>query len=122
MQIREGQKTIPSIYYEDKLIKCLQKYLQLQQQLELNPPVLIMLSLIGVKDYIMSTGNSWSSHFYDTNPIDRDNLIIPEVLLDDFSTEASDILCPAFDAIWQACGWDCCKNYDASGNWIGNRR
>ena len=119
LQVQEGQKIIPSVYYEEELIKSLQQYLQLQQQLELTSPILIMLSFLGVKDYTMHIGNSWHRHTY---PIDRDTLLIPEIVVEDYAAKASDILRPAFDAVWQACGWDCCKNYDKDGNWIGNRR
>ncbi|TFI51958.1 hypothetical protein BLD44_023585 [Mastigocladus laminosus UU774] len=49
--------------------------------------------------------------------IDRDILLIPEIVIEDYAAKASNILRPAFDAIWQACGWECCQNYDASGNW-----
>lgn len=121
LQESKGGKTIHSIYYEEELINSLQDYLQLQQQIELNPPVLIMLSLLGVRDYVMRVGDGLD-HTRHTYPIDRDNLIIPEIVVEDYAMKASEILRPAFDAIWQACGWDCCKNYDADGNWIGNKR
>lgn len=121
LEEREERKTIPSIYYEEELIHSLQQYLQLQQQLELNPPVLIMLSLLGVRDYVMGVNNILHL-IHQIYPIDRDNLIIPEIVVEDYAMKASDILRPAFDAIWQACGWDCCKNYDLIGNWIGNKR
>ncbi|WP_088242033.1 hypothetical protein [Calothrix rhizosoleniae] len=52
-------------------------------------------------------------------PIDRDNLIIPEIVVEDYAMKESDILRPAFGDIWQACGWNSCKYYDAYGNWIG---
>ncbi|MEO1377679.1 MAG: hypothetical protein AAFW70_26050 [Cyanobacteria bacterium J06635_10] len=121
MQKRKRGKIIPSTYYEEELINSLQNYLQLQQQLELNAPVLIMLSLLGVRDYVMGVGDGWD-HTRQIYPVDRDNLIVPEIVVEDYGTKASDILHPAFDAIWQACGWDCCKNYDANGNWVGDRR
>jgi restriction endonuclease S subunit len=100
-------------------IKQLQKYLELQKNLELNPPILIMLSLLRVKGYTMGIDRSWLDQ---ENPIDRDILIVLEIVVEDYAAKSSDILRPAFDAVWQACGWDCCQNYDASGNWIGNRR
>lgn len=121
LQAVEEEKVISSVCYEQELINCLQQYLLLQQQLELNPPVLIMLSLLGVKNYTMD--NTYPMKLLGkTYPIDRDNLVVPEIVVEDYAMKASDILRPAFDAIWQACGWDCCKNYDTDGNWIGNRR
>jgi len=115
-----GETFIPSVAYEVHLIQSLQEYLELQKKLELLPPVFIMLSLLGVKGYSMSVNNY---RFYNTvHPIDRDIVLIPEIIVDDYATNASDILRPAFDVIWQACGWNCCQNYDPNGNWIGNRR
>ena len=116
---RDEKKRIPSVYYEEKLIYSLQRYLQLQKNLEFNPPIIIMLTLLGVKDYTMAIDSFW---FDQENPIDKDILIVPEIVVEDYAAKASDILRPAFDAVWQACGWDCCKNYDDNGNWIGNRR
>jgi len=49
--------------------------------------------------------------------IDRDILLLPEVLVDEFSAETPQVLRPAFDALWQACGFERSQNYDASGNW-----
>ncbi|MHC5730919.1 MAG: hypothetical protein ACYTXY_43820, partial [Nostoc sp.] len=74
---RDDKKRIPSVYYEEKLIDSLQKYLELQKNLELNPPILIMLSLLGVKGYTMGVESSWLDQ---ENPIDRDILIIPEIV------------------------------------------
>lgn len=120
LTLDEEKKHINYFYYEEKLIDSLEQYLQLQKNLELNPPILIMLSLLGVKGYIMSRNKKFLA--YRENPVDRDILIIPEIVVEDYAAKASDILRPAFDAVWQACGSDSCKNYDDNGNWVGNRR
>ncbi|MBW4598014.1 MAG: ATP-binding protein [Brasilonema angustatum HA4187-MV1] len=112
------KKCIPSVDYEKKLINSLQQYLQLQKNLEVNPPIFIMLSLLGVKGYTMAVNTLFP---YEENSIDRDILIIPEIVVEDYAAESSEILRPAFDAVWQACGWDSSINYN-NGNWVGNRR
>lgn len=114
----DEKRLIPSVAFEEKLINSLQQYLQLQHNLEITPPTFIMLSLLGVKDYIMATNN----FFYQAYPIDRDILLVPEVIVEDYTAEASDILRPAFDAIWQACGWERSQYYDDNGNWVRNTR
>jgi hypothetical protein len=49
--------------------------------------------------------------------IDRDHLIVPEFFVQSYDEKASDILRPAFDAIWQACGYRYSENYDEDGEW-----
>jgi len=113
-----SQKIIPSQWYEQQLILALQQYLATEMDWGLNPPFFIMLSLIGVKDYEVSTKriNLFPLTSYE---IDRDILLLPEVLVEEYAVKAADILRPLFDAIWQSAGWDCCKNYDKDGNWGG---
>jgi hypothetical protein len=94
-------------------MSCLKNYLKVQQDLGLVPPIVLMLSLIGVKDYQIGFGQ-----FQDTRqPIDRDMALLPDVLIENFSTEPADILRPVFDAVWQAAGWRRCFNYDERGKW-----
>lgn len=111
-----GEKLIYSVGYEEELIKALHGYLQLHKNLEFNPPSIVMLSLLGVKGYRMSAGRSW---FDRGQTIDRDVLLVPEVVVEDYGLKASAILRPAFDTVWQACGWDRSKCYDDQGIWVG---
>jgi hypothetical protein len=53
--------------------------------------------------------------------VDRDYLLIPEILVESYDTPASEILRPAFDAVWQACGFPRSLNYDEQGNWQERR-
>jgi hypothetical protein len=95
--------------YKKRLIDATDKYLKLlQSELEINPPILIMISLLGVRGYGVD-----DSHFRGNNyEIDRDHLIIPELFVQSYDDEVSDILRPAFDAIYQACGYPRSENYD----------
>lgn len=112
------QKIIQSQWYEEQLILALQQYLATEMDWGFNPPFFIMLSLIGVKGYEVSEKriNLFPLTSYG---IDRDILLLPEVLVEEYAVKAADILRPLFDAIWQSAGWDCCKNYDKDGNWGG---
>ncbi len=116
IEAKKDNKVIP-VYYEEKLINALNQYLKCQKKLELNLPILVMLSLINVKGYIITNENLRSS-----NKIDRDHLLIPESVIEDYDAKAADILRPMFDSIWQACGYERSFNYDEKGNWIRNNR
>jgi len=111
-----NEKLIFSFNYEDILIKALEGYLNLQKMLDLNPPILVMLSLLGVKGYKMFIEGK-DNYVDPGKKIDRDDLVVPEIVVDDFDSKSSDILRPVFDRIWQACGRNGSQNYDENGIW-----
>ena len=95
------------------MISCLGSYANVQQELGLEPPIILMLSFLGVRGYRIAFGT-----FRDTRPaIDRDTVILPDVLMEDFSADPADVLRPVFDGVWQAAGWPRCLNYNAQGQW-----
>jgi len=113
----EGKKLIPSVAYEKDLISAVDRYLKLQEVFSLNPPVFIMITLLNVKNYTMAVKPSYRS--YRLSPIDRDVLLLPEILVEEYGPDAVAILHPAFDVVWQAAGWERSMNYDKDGKWVG---
>jgi hypothetical protein len=110
------QLFIPSHAYEQHTIEALRAYLRLYRSLGLTPPWFVMLTLLGVKGYRLGVRNAWPN---DTYPVDRDALVVPEVVVEDASAEAHVVLKPAFDAIWQAGGFHESYNYADDGRWVG---
>jgi hypothetical protein len=92
-----------------------EKYLTTLKNLEFAPPLFILISFLNVKGYSMSVGmNHWSRT---AAPIDRDTLLLPEIVLDSYETNIPGLLRSAFDAVWQACGWERSIHFDTGGNW-----
>jgi hypothetical protein len=114
-----GGKVIASIAYEENIIHAVQRHLQAYQQLELDPPVVVMLSMLGVQGYKMAV-SARLSHF--VSEIDRSELLVPEVLIEDFATPVHQLLKPIFDAVWNATGFENSLNYDEEGNWTKDRQ
>jgi hypothetical protein len=109
-------KTIPGRAFEEDTIAKVAQYLKLMKGLGVETPILIMISLLGVKDWRL--GYPVMRSFRNSpRSIDRDALIIPYIRIEDYDKEASHILKPVFDTIWQACGFPCSSNYDADGDW-----
>ena len=109
-------KTISYIAYEEDTIGKVAKYLNLMKDLRVETPLLIMISLLGVKDWSMGCSSPFGG--VRTTPdrcIDRDVLMIPARMIEDYDEEASHILKPVFDTIWQACGFPYSSNYDKNG-------
>lgn len=94
---------IPSNACEEEIISALQGYLELQKQLELRPPLFILVSLLGVKGYEMGVNSLYPRQ---QMPIDRDILLVPEVFLEDLTVKVAQILRPVFDSVWESAGWE----------------
>jgi hypothetical protein len=55
-----------------------------------------------------------------TYPIDRDALIIPEIIVENYECNPAEVMRPLFDAIWNAAGWERSRNYNETGQWVGH--
>lgn len=102
-------------YIERQLINNLLNYVDFYKALDIEPPVTIMLNLLGISGYSIPTES-----FGNTYPIDRESLIIPDVLLETYPNNVSSAalaLRPIFDTIWQASGYRGSLNYNNQGEW-----
>jgi len=97
--------------------------LRLQRNLGVQPPVFVMLSLLSVKGYRIAYGGPWVDE-EDFDAIDRDSLIVPEVMIDNLDLSREGIqraMKQVFDPIWNACGFEGSRLYDSEGRWTGER-
>lgn len=107
---RGDKNLIPCVAFEEAFVDALRRYLRVQKELGAECPIVVMLSLLGVKGFMMATPQGfWSHRDY---PIDRDDLIIPEFLVESWDVDAATAIKPAFDAVWQASGWEGSPFYD----------
>ena len=109
----EEDKIILSISYEEDLIKSVPGYLSVLKALNVALPVFVFLTLVGVKGYSMEV----DSRRRESTPIDREVLILPEVMIETYECKIDEILRPIFDSIWNACGYPKSLNYDEDGKW-----
>lgn len=109
-----ADKIIPA-KYENEIIKALKRFLAAQQDLGVNPPLYIMLSLLDVRGYIV--GGHGLGLGISVFPIEKQSLILPETELANFDDDITDVMKPLFDMVWNASGWTGSKNYDGNGKW-----
>lgn len=114
----DRQKYVPSIAYEQELLKSLSKYLQALKFLNVELPVVALLTLVGVKGYLMATDVFFQG---ESSPIDRDILLLPETIVESYEEKPDKILKPQFDAVWNACGFTHSLNYNEKGDWSPKR-
>jgi hypothetical protein len=113
-----NHKIIPSILYEEVLIKWLPEYLSGLQYLNVEQPIIVFLTLVGVKGYVMGTDIFSPQKSYS---IDKDVLLLPETIVETYDAKAEQVLKPAFNAIWNSCGFAKSLNYDEKGEWKPKR-
>jgi len=110
----EREHLIPSTAFERAVIEAVGLYLGLMRSISLTTPYVLGLSLLDVRGLRMGVK---SGFFEEDHEIDRDDLIVPEILIEDDSIAPATIIRPAIDAIWQATGWPGSTNYDENGTW-----
>jgi hypothetical protein len=110
----QGGGYIPSVAFEKKAIERVTSFLAYLGSHRVEPPTLVMLTLVGVKGFRMEHGSPYHDADY---RIDRDVLAVPDVM---FTGDQSipHLLKPCFDAIWNACGLRRSLNYTESGEWM----
>jgi len=112
-ELLRQNKKIPITTLETKLLDSVSSYLSILKILNVELPIFVFLTLIGVRGYSMSEMRYWHSAY----EIDRDTLLLPEILIESFDDEVKTVLRPCFDSIWNACGLPRSLNYDKDGNW-----
>lgn len=101
--LSQRDKGISSHYFERKVLGAVQTYLSLQAELGVSPPILVMLTLLGVKGYAMLAPYRG---YYDRmdGEIDRDDLLVPESLVQSFEYDLGEVMRPILDQVWNAAG------------------
>jgi len=104
---------IPSVLFERELLRDLHSKLTLQSALGVAPPIYVFLSLLGVRGYRMTTGDSSDLG----EEIDRDALLLPETVVESFPVDVSRTFRSVIDLVWNACGFRGSPNFDSNGSW-----
>ena len=121
-----GDGRIASTYFERALIEAAERYFALLGGLGVEPPLLVMLSLVGVRGYVLSRRTPGTD--YEARPIDRDDLVVPEAVVEEGPefrrADVERLLRPMIDSVWNACGHEGSPNFGDDGRWIhpSNRR
>lgn len=102
--------------YEGEIIKGIISYIKLYKELEAEPPIYFFISLIDVKDYKLYVDSSaWQSG----QQLDREDIILPEGLIESLDIDPAKILQPFFNMVWNAFGFMRSFNYNEHGQWVG---
>jgi hypothetical protein len=111
------EKRIPHVAFEKDAIEALTRHLKLMKEMGVELPTLAMLSLVGVGGFRLHHETGFYL-FGEVWAIDRDVLMLPDVLIEDYECDAASVLKDSFDVLWQSAGYPRCLNYDEEGNRI----
>jgi hypothetical protein len=110
---------IPSLSYEEAVVGYIPHCFQILKRLGCSPPVLVGISLIGVRGLRLAVD---SLSMEGSTAIDRDVLMLPEIVVEDFSAPPGPTLKPTLDLVWNACGHTSSPYFDTAGNWLPRKR
>jgi hypothetical protein len=113
--VRGGTGFIASIAYEKYTIEAVQSYLQGYAEFGLAGPIALSMAILGCRGSYMGVGPR--QLLGENHPIDRDAIILPDVIVEDLKVNIPQLMKPLFDAVWNACGFPYSLNYDKDGNW-----
>lgn len=113
------EQLISAILYEKGILVGLKSYFDAQKQLGVEPPLFVMVSFLDVKGYGITFERFYSGR-YDKKDyeIDRANLIVPEILTDNYDCDFAEIMKPIFDTIANAARWPRSMSYDENGKFM----
>jgi hypothetical protein len=100
---------------EERIISAVNRYRQFWQTVAATPPLLIGLTLSGVKGWKVL--HSPYSYGGPEGAFERDVVAPPEVVLSDLATPSDVLLRPLFDFVWNGGGWSGSPNY-RDGRWV----
>ncbi|MCH7724888.1 MAG: ATP-binding protein [Planctomycetes bacterium] len=115
--IRAGreERWIPSLTFERELLRSTRMHIEALSEVGVVPPIVVTVSLVGVRGYEMAKPRGWDK--WEATPIDRDELILPEILIEDFGDDIASAFRPIFDAAWNASGWQGSPYFNENGDW-----
>lgn len=89
--------------YEAEVIDTVTRIMSLQKELGVEPPLFVMLSFLGVKDYVVAF--SGTSALGEGHPIDQQDLIVPEEVIESFDSDVESVMQRIYQIVWNAAGY-----------------
>jgi hypothetical protein len=116
--LQAGQLYIPALDFDRSIFERLPNYLSALQALDVPPPIILMITLQGVRGARLGVS---SASLDDPPRLDRDVLELPECVIEQYGTELEyqRAARPAFDALWNSGGYFRSNHFDASDRWQG---
>lgn len=117
----KGRNGIAGLRLEHQIFDSLPRYIDGLKTLDVDPPLILMFTLEGVKGAFYHVYNDM--FFDELEPFDRDVVRLPACLIEEYSVNVADYhraVRPAFDALWNAVGFSKSRFFnETTGLWNG---
>jgi hypothetical protein len=122
--INQQKKIIPGVSILVGLLQSTTKYLNLLQNIGVQTPIRIFVSLLDVRDCRFALVND-PYGFRDTESYKfaRDDIFLPAIDLMEFGPKFHyyETMRPVLDALWNADGIEKCDYFNDNGKWVGQK-
>lgn len=110
----DGSKRLFIESIEESIFRFIEKVKKIYKIVNIEPPFVALLTLTGVREYKIGSHNIYIS--FNDKQVEKDNLIFPDLLIEDWNNEIDLIVKPWFDSLWNAVGYEESKSY-VDGKW-----
>lgn len=114
-----GDRVIPSLAFERWIFEVLGGYVDGLKELDVPPPLVVLLTLDGVAGVRYHIANR--DEFHDPHTFDDSIVTLPECHIDEYGTVESyqRAMRPAFDTLWNSAGASRARSFREDGAWAG---
>jgi len=116
---RNEELLIPTLDFDRYVLEALPTYLHALESLNIPPPVVLMLTLQGVRGARLGIN---PPPLEDVGQIKQSTLELPEIVIERYGSpvDSQRAIRPAFDAMWSTAGYARSKHFDKNDNWVGS--
>jgi hypothetical protein len=97
------KKTL-SLGYEDMLVRSVRGFLTIQDRMGVAFPVFTLISFLDTKGVSITSKGEFADTLYGSTALARDDLILPEVVMEDSQCDAGTRMRPVFDIVLNTIG------------------
>jgi len=112
---RGVQDDIQLYWLEIQIMDCAERMLKIMEILEVPGPYYLLVALLNVRGLRVTSADSERIIHRVIQTIEQENLILPEVLLENADVSIEGEMRSTFDMIWNAGGWQRSFSYDENG-------
>jgi hypothetical protein len=109
-----GPKTLRAGRFECMILAATAKFMGVQDALGMRGPFYVFPSLLNAKGWSLAMP-ARGRYATDQRTIEKEHLILPEVMLENGTEDLEAAFRPCFDVLWNACGWMRSFSYDDTG-------
>ncbi len=113
-----GRLVLPSTAYEREIILFFKGLKGVLKELDIEGPIIFLYSLLKAKGVELGVANRYLLD-EGVGIFDRDQIFLPDLVIEDLSSDEGAVLKPLFDLVWNAAGFRESLNYERNtGMWV----